>query len=240
MELLHYLSKTNILSLCQYMRIFLTMLKIMLLLYINVTFFVTLYNISNIIVMKSDMTSHDIIIKSAKKLFWKYGIHKVRVEEICKEASISKMTFYRYFKNKDEVAEKVIENFTQSYLDNYQRIMDNDVPFKFKAQKLVELEHETVIGISQEFIKDIYQKDHNKLIDKLENFRNTVISDMMFEFKQAQIKGEIRKDLNLDFMLYMLNDINDKILDEKLNKMFPKKEDLIMQLTNFFFYGILP
>ncbi|MBK5209780.1 MAG: TetR/AcrR family transcriptional regulator [Flavobacteriaceae bacterium] len=190
--------------------------------------------------MESDSKSHSKLIKSAKKLFWKYGIHKVTVEEICSEAGISKMTFYRNFKNKNEVAEKVIDNFTQSYMSKYKSIMNDEEPFKFKAQKLVALEHETVIGISQEFIKDIYQKDDSELVNKLEKFRKNVINDMMFEFKQAQEKGEIRKDLNLDFMLYMLNDINDKILDEKLNKMFPKKEDLVMQLTNFFFYGILP
>lgn len=189
--------------------------------------------------MSSENTKSN-IIRSAKRIFWKYGIHKTTVEEICSEAGISKMTFYRNFKNKNDVAEKVIDNFAQGYRSKFKSIMNDDEPFKFKAQKLVELEHQAVIGISKEFIKDIYQKDNNKLIDKLENFRKNVINDMMFEFKQAQEKGEIRKDLNLDFMLYMLNDINDKILDETLNKMFPKKEDLVMQLTNFFFYGILP
>jgi AcrR family transcriptional regulator len=190
--------------------------------------------------MESGNKCHRTLIKSAKKLFWKYGIHKVTVEEICSEAKISKMTFYRNFKNKNEIAEKVIDGLIHNYKGKYQSIMNDDMPFKSKAQKLVELEHENVIGISPEFIKDIYQKDNNKLIDKLENFRNDIINDMMFEFKHAQEKGEIRKNLNLDFMLFMLNDINDKILDEKLNKMFPKKEDLVMQLTNFFFYGILP
>lgn len=206
----------------------------------NVTFFVTLHNISNIYIMESDNKSTNTLIKSAKKLFWKYGIHKVTVEEICNEANVSKMTFYRNFKNKNEIAEKVIDGIILKYKGKYQSIMNDDIPFKYKAQLLVELEHENVIGISPEFIKDIYQKDNNQLIDKLEKFRNDVISDMMFEFKQAQNKGEIRENLNLDFMLYMLNDINDKVLDEKLNKMFPKKEDLVMQLTNFFFYGILP
>jgi AcrR family transcriptional regulator len=180
------------------------------------------------------------LIKAAKKLFWKHGIKRVTVEEICTEAGVSKMTFYRNFKNKDAVVENVIDGIIRNYKEKYKSIMNDDVPFKFKAQKLVELEYENVIGISQEFIKDIYQKDNNKLIDILERFRNDVVNDMMFEFKQAQEKGEIRENLNLDFMLIMLNDINDKILDEKLNKIFPKKEDLVMQLTHFFFYGILP
>ena len=48
------------------------------------------------------------IQKSAKTLFWKYGMARVTVEEICREAGVSKMTFYRNFKNKNEVAKQVL------------------------------------------------------------------------------------------------------------------------------------
>ncbi|MBN1927463.1 MAG: helix-turn-helix transcriptional regulator, partial [Prolixibacteraceae bacterium] len=47
------------------------------------------------------------ILQSAKKLFWKYGIRKVSIDEICREAGVSRMTFYRLFKNKIELAKVV-------------------------------------------------------------------------------------------------------------------------------------
>ena len=40
------------------------------------------------------------ILTKGKELFWKYGIKRVAIEEICKQAHVSKMTFYKYFKNK--------------------------------------------------------------------------------------------------------------------------------------------
>ena len=43
------------------------------------------------------------IFKTAKDLFWKYGIKRVSIEEICKEAKVSKMTFYKFFPNKIEL-----------------------------------------------------------------------------------------------------------------------------------------
>jgi AcrR family transcriptional regulator len=46
-------------------------------------------------------------VNKAKELFWKYGIKKVSIEEICAEAPVSKMTFYKFFKNKNDLAEWV-------------------------------------------------------------------------------------------------------------------------------------
>ena len=42
------------------------------------------------------------IKKKGKELFWKYGTKRVTVEEICREAGVSKMTYYKFFKNKNE------------------------------------------------------------------------------------------------------------------------------------------
>ena len=44
------------------------------------------------------------ILNTARQLFWKHGIRRVSVEEVCREAGVSKMTFYRSFPNKIELA----------------------------------------------------------------------------------------------------------------------------------------
>ncbi|MBL0024612.1 MAG: helix-turn-helix transcriptional regulator [Saprospiraceae bacterium] len=46
------------------------------------------------------------IITTAKKLFWKHGSSRVTIEELCREAGVSKMTFYRHFNNKNEIIGK--------------------------------------------------------------------------------------------------------------------------------------
>ena len=45
------------------------------------------------------------ILKTGKELFWKFGFKRVTIEEICKEAGISKMTYYKYFTNKMDTGE---------------------------------------------------------------------------------------------------------------------------------------
>lgn len=48
------------------------------------------------------------IQKTAAKLFLKYGLRSVSIDDICNELRISKKTFYTYFSQKDELIESVL------------------------------------------------------------------------------------------------------------------------------------
>lgn len=180
------------------------------------------------------------LLKSSKKLFWKHGIKRVSVEEICDNAMVSKMSFYRHFKNKDAIAEALIEQVFNNSMKRYNVIMQSDVDFRIKVDKIVKLQYDDAKGISQEFISDILKKDNSPLHKKLEELNQKSLKQVKQDFIQAKKNGEIRSDLNIDFMMYMLDDLNKKLVDKELLKYYKTEEDLIMELTNFFFYGILP
>ncbi|MGH1436214.1 MAG: TetR/AcrR family transcriptional regulator [Lewinella sp.] len=180
------------------------------------------------------------ITESAKALFWKHGIRRVTVEEICKEAGVSKMTFYRNFSNKNEIARHVLTQVVERSTSRYEKIMNQDIAFPAKIVELVILEREESKGISQEFLKDIYETEDSTLQSLIEQYQEEGRQRIMRDMKKAQEKGWIRKDLKLSFLLYILNDLDKKARDEELLAMYEKPEDLIMELTNFFFYGILP
>ncbi len=180
------------------------------------------------------------ITESAKALFWKHGIRRVTVEEICKEAGVSKMTFYRNFSNKNEIARHVLTQVMERSTSRYEKIMNQDIAFPAKIVELVVLEREESKGISQEFLKDIYETEDSTLQSLIEQYQEEGRQRIMRDMKKAQEKGWIRKDLKLSFLLYILNDLDKKARDEELLAMYEKPEDLIMELTNFFFYGILP
>lgn len=187
----------------------------------------------------SELTIDLKIIDSAKKLFWKYGIKKVSVEEICKEAKISKMTFYRNYKNKLEVAKLMLENIAEASLFNYAEIMALEVPFKEKINKIIQFKQESVKGISKEIIRDIHVNYKDELGNLIESYQQKMFYNIVRDFTIAQKEGWIRQDLKIEFILYELNQITQKILDPNLNKLYESEEKLIMDVTNFFFYGVL-
>jgi AcrR family transcriptional regulator len=55
-----------------------------------------------------------LIIKLATERFKQYGIRSVSVDDLCRELSISKKTFYKYFDNKETLVEAVLEQIKMS------------------------------------------------------------------------------------------------------------------------------
>ena len=56
------------------------------------------------------------ISQTAETLFKLYGIKRVTVEEICKKANVSKMTFYKYFRNKIELVKHIFNSWSMRVL----------------------------------------------------------------------------------------------------------------------------
>ncbi|MBN2348627.1 MAG: TetR/AcrR family transcriptional regulator [Bacteroidales bacterium] len=178
------------------------------------------------------------VVETARTLFWKHGIRRISIEEICKEAGVSKMTFYRFFKNKNELAEQILKNIFEDAMQRYRAIMDQAIPFPEKINQTIVLKHDASMDISQEFLKDVYQGEVSSLKDVMLKYKEASTLEIVNDLKNAQKEGWIRKDIKMEFILYMMNAISENLFDEKLTSIYTDKHDLIMELTNFFFYGI--
>lgn len=178
------------------------------------------------------------ILKAAKDCFWKYGINKVTVEEICAKAGVSKMTYYRSFANKKVVATLVLKDVISKSEQLYDEIMGKEIDFPQKIKEVILLEHEFSRGISQEFIHDVTNNEDEELQQLMVEANKKGQQKFIHHMKEAQKEGWIRKDLHFPFLIHMMNDINIKLMDEKLIAMYDSIEDLIMELVNFFFMAL--
>lgn len=179
------------------------------------------------------------ITDTARKLFWKHGIRRVTVEEICQEAGVSKMTFYRQFDNKIELAKTVLDHIFEDSFRKYHAIMSQDVPFPEKVRQIVLLKLEGTQEISQELLMDIYKNQEPELQGYMDAIRKRSMDQIIQDMTAAQQKGWLRKDIKPEFILYVINKINEMATDETLLAMYDGPQSAIMELTNFFFYGIL-
>ncbi|ADR22588.1 hypothetical protein MATR_35660 [Marivirga tractuosa] len=182
--------------------------------------------------------SQKAILESAKALFWKYGLKKVTVEEICEQADVSKMTFYRRFVNKEHAAEEILEAILEDNLRRYSAIMDEKKPFPEKINEVLKLKHQESKNISKEFINEILTEDGSALSELVEKHTLKSYKVMIADFEKAKKEGWVRKDLKPEFIMDMLGVIRTKMQDEHFLKMFKSIDEAIMELSNFFFYGI--
>lgn len=180
------------------------------------------------------------IIETAYKLFWKHGIRRISIEEICREAGVSKMTFYRFFSNKKDIAKAVIDKIMDNSENEYNRLMSEHVSFEEKVKKILLAKFENTREISRELIKDIYA-DEKLGIREHWQIRADRLSQMVFDdFKIAQKEGLIRKDIKIEFLMYFNAKLAEMVSDPELVAQYDNMQDLIMEIANMFFYGILP
>ena len=179
------------------------------------------------------------LVSIAHDLFMRFGIRRVSVEEICSEANVSKMTFYKYFKNKIELIKYLLNQIFSKQMTEYPRIMAQQVPFPEKVKQIIQLKHEQTTMMSQEFFHDLWKNPNPEIAELLEKLMEKSLNEILNGFKAARENGDIRQNLKPEFILYFLNHMTEMAKDENLLKLYSSPNELALELTNFFFYGIL-
>jgi len=179
------------------------------------------------------------ILKTSKDLFWKYGFKRVTIEEVCKEAGVSKMTYYKFFPNKIELVKILMNDILRVSMDKYKLIMASDIPYPEKVVALIHLKKDQIEHMSSEFFKDYIQSDDPELISYLQQLSGESMQMFTDDFRKAQENGDIRKDLKIEFIMYMMNHLVEMAQNDALINMYDEPQDLVMEITNFLFYGIL-
>jgi AcrR family transcriptional regulator len=180
-----------------------------------------------------------LILKTGKELFWKFGFKRVTIEEICKEAGVSKMTYYKFFPNKIEMVKTLMNEVLTESLDRYRKISESDIPYPEKVVLMIELKREQVDTMSSEFFRDYVQSDDPELISFLNQLTQENLQMFTNDFKKAQDDGDIRGDLKVEFIMYIMNHLVAMAQEDALLNMYEEPQDLVMEITNFLFYGIL-
>lgn len=180
------------------------------------------------------------ILETARVLFWKYGFKRVSIEEICREAKTSKMTFYKFFPNKLDLAKAVFDSVVGKSVTQFKIHLDEAKTASELLANMLQMKRDGIHGISKEFIADFYTNPELGLKDYINEKTQQVWLEMVGDFKLAQERGLFRKDLNIEFFLYFTRKFSDYLDDPYMNQLFPNPQDLVMELTRMSAYGISP
>ncbi len=181
----------------------------------------------------------ELILTTGKELFWKFGFKRVTVEEVCKEAGISKMTYYKFFNNKIDLVRTLMDTVMQESLERYNEIMESEIPYPEKVVAMIHLKRDQIETMSSEFFRDYVQSGDPELISYLEQLSRDNLQTFTNDFKKAQENGDIRRDLKIEFIMYMMNHLTEMAQDDALLNMYDQPQELVMEIINFLFYGIL-
>ena len=189
--------------------------------------------------MKSEFTKKQReLVDAAIWLFSRYGVKRVSVEEICKKASVSKMTYYKYYSNKHEMVKTVLAVFFGELIEMFEKLDRKNISFKEKFDRMFALEVEKIKEMGQ----DLFMEISNPKGDLYEIYSDEMACYLEWfakYYRKAQKRGDVRKNISIESIIFIMGQFEDLMNKPEMVKMFPKYEDRIMELGNIFLYGII-
>lgn len=189
--------------------------------------------------METNNKKYNDILANGRDLFWKFGFRRVTVEEICKKSGVSKMTFYKYFPDKTELAKRVFDTIVQEGHVEFGKIMSDDSPATEKIKKLITMKLESTKNISNEFLQDFYIGSGD-LKNYVEDRTKIAWDQLVNDFREAQKAGTFRQDFNPELIIRIQSKISELLDDESVTSLYDSKQELIIEFAKFMFYGIAP
>jgi AcrR family transcriptional regulator len=168
---------------------------------------------------------------TAENLFNQHGIKRVTIEEICRKASVSKMTFYKYFDNKMGLVKHIWDNWIEEGFNKLDEINAMDISFPEKIERMFEWKRAFTSKMSIEFIEDFLHIEGG--VEK--------VRGRFFQFIiESQKKGDIRPEVRPEFIMAVLDKLYELARDENLMKKYPHFIEFNRELKDFLWYGLLP
>lgn len=176
------------------------------------------------------------ILQAALSLFLKYGVQKVSVVEIAKEAAVSQVTIYNYFESKDNLVHEVIIFYTDTVWQKYyEEIFESDLSFSEKITKIIFEKKETAEEIHPDFYQ-YFMKEYANGISYMEKlYTEQVLPKFIELFNEGKAEGLVDPTLSNEAIIFYIQMFKEYFQrEDAYEKALPITEDL----TKLFFYGI--
>jgi len=175
------------------------------------------------------------ILEAALALFMKYGVQKVSVAEIAKEANVSQVTIYNYYESKDNLIQLVYQHYVDQIWEEMERLFTSDLPYEDKVKQMISLKDVSNPTISDVFYEDLvkdYGTGQSYVEEKYEKEGLPLLMEFVNEGKE---QGYIDPALSNEAILVYLQMFQEYMRrDGVAQTLIPIAEDL----TKLFFYGI--
>ncbi|PKN58069.1 MAG: hypothetical protein CVU56_07635 [Deltaproteobacteria bacterium HGW-Deltaproteobacteria-14] len=179
------------------------------------------------------------ITRAAARLFYRHGMRRVSVEEICASAKASKGTFYKYFPNKIEVLKYILVEMSEASHRRVAAIEAMDLSFAEKARLLLDERLDATRKTSSAFIEDFYHAGE-ELAEFIEELTATNQRRFLEVVTAAQRRGDMRPEVKPEFVLALLGKLNELAGDDALRAHYAGGYvELMHEVVDFFFYGLL-
>jgi AcrR family transcriptional regulator len=196
--------------------------------------------IVSIVLQPIKKTMEKKILKEVGDMFMTYGVRSVSMDDISRHMGISKKTIYQYFKDKNDLVEKVTEEYIRVRQDEYCEVTQ-------KAANAIEELHLMSKCLRKHFgelnpslvfdLKKFYPSAWNVFV---EYERKTVFTSIQDNLDRGKKEGFFRKKINSNILAKLRVEQVHMSFDPSV---FPKQEfdftQVQMEMFDHYVYGLL-
>jgi len=176
------------------------------------------------------------LIETAQELFYKYGVVRVTVEEICRTARISKMTFYKHFSDKWDIAKAVLDYLINEGLKMYYQLIEEPIPFDQKVEQILMLSNSQIHALGSAYLDDLMKPDSP--LNEYFTEQQKKVRELSVEFlQQAQEKGLVNTEIKMPIALFMLDRLSELLNHHEFIQIMPDIEERASEIVKMFFHG---
>ncbi len=189
---------------------------------------------------KQKMDTKDKILEAATKLFHKFGVRSVTMDDIARELGISKKTIYQYFQDKDEVVTIGFQTHIKAEIKEFTEIVETSKDSLDEFSKISLCLRRNLSDVNPSLLFDL-QKYHPRAWALWLDYKNNYIKNFIVAtIHRGQAEGNFRANLDAEILARFRVEQVEMTFDENI---FPRDDfnfmDVQLALFDHFVHGLL-
>ncbi|MEK3758289.1 TetR/AcrR family transcriptional regulator [Paenibacillus sp. FSL P4-0338] len=177
------------------------------------------------------------ILESLTDMVMTRNFKEIGVREIAQHAGVSPGSIYNFFGNKEELAKEVFYHQMEEEGKDFIQMMNSDLPFEEKMNKMYEVSVNNQESITSEGMKNFIFTDP-AFKAYVEQYANTVaIPEIMKLIEQGKAEGKVTGGVSAEAIMIFMNGIITMLGNPSITENLTV--DLRKELGNLFLYGVL-
>ena len=181
----------------------------------------------------------ELILAKAKELFFSYGLKSISMDDLARQAGISKKTIYQFYADKNELVNKIVEDLMQCHYKLFKKcqgtakdaveevLLQSDGPF------------DTWASVNQIFFFEL-QKSFPEAWAKLEQHKQKILLPGIVKNLQWGMEESLyREDMDVAFTADVrLQQLSIALQPSAFTDRRMNVSQLMNELTTFYLHGI--
>jgi AcrR family transcriptional regulator len=181
----------------------------------------------------------ELILAKAKELFFSYGLKSVSMDDLAKQAGISKKTIYQFYADKSELINRIVDDLIQCHyhLSKECQATANDAIDEVLKQS--DKSFDTWAAVNQTFFFEL-EKSFPEAWQKLEQhrkqfFRPAIVNNLKKGINENLYRDELDISFTADIRLHQLTSA---LQSNGLTARRMNVSQVVSELTTFYLHGI--